>query len=191
MSLGPPDQGLRVRDRPILPPPVPALRPASPPPSPLPATSPPTCQPPPPPDAVVRTLLITSKLRLATREACHSHCAPTTHRSTSARAGGGALPVMMPSIRSSRKPRLPQLQPLSARYTHQNKRKSTGETGKKKKDGVMACQRAQSAELNPPSGNTPFAGVCLLPPALGTSAVDSFLSPRPIKIINQLIKNSL
>ena len=34
----------------------------------------------------------------------------------SARAGGGALPVVFPIIRSSRNPRLPQLQPLSARY---------------------------------------------------------------------------
>ena len=38
------------------------------------------------------------------------------HGCDSARAGGGALPVMMSIIRSSRNPRLPQLQPLSARY---------------------------------------------------------------------------
>ena len=37
-------------------------------------------------------------------------------RCDSARAGGGALPVIMAIIRSSRNPRLPQLQPLSARY---------------------------------------------------------------------------
>ena len=37
-------------------------------------------------------------------------------RCDSARARGGALPVIMSIIRSSRNPRLPQLQPLSARY---------------------------------------------------------------------------
>ena len=36
-------------------------------------------------------------------------------------------------------------------------------------------------ELDPPSGCTPFAGFCLLPPALGTSTVDRFLSQLQLK----------
>ena len=49
--------------------------------------------------------------------------------SVKARAGGGALPVIMSIIRSLRNPRLPQLQSLSARYNLiQKKRRKKEET---------------------------------------------------------------
>ena len=54
---------------------------------------------------------------------CTGACSPAAP-CDSARAGGGALPVIMSIIRSSAKPRLPQLQPLI--ISSKNKKKKIG-----------------------------------------------------------------
>jgi len=73
------------------------------------------------------------------RDLTHHPHTSSAARLDSARAGGGALPVIMSIIRSSRNRRLPQLQPLSAWYSHNPPphKKTDSDEGVHSRDAVV------------------------------------------------------